>query len=98
MKAQHVHFGYDLAAADLLAAKRVYEIQGHFSRIAIAPQRGERHRFRGLEIRHLTIDRAIYWFRLDEARKTIVIEGIFHGGQDHLGRLLSRLTAEGGAG
>ena len=52
----------------------------------------------GLDLRHVTIDRAIYWFTLHEDAQVVRIEGIFHGGQDHLGRMLARLTAEGEAG
>ena len=62
------------------------------------PHSGTRHVVQGQEFRHITLNRAIFWFTLDEARRTICIEGIFHGGQDHLGRMLSRLTSEGEAG
>ena len=35
------------------------------------------------------------WFMLDERARIVRVLGIFHGGQDHLGRMLARLIAEG---
>ena len=37
----------------------------------------------------------MYWFTLDEVSETVRVLGIFHGGQQHLDRMLARLAAEG---
>ena len=91
-------FGSEAGVARDLAAARVQAISKGRHRIAGAPHRGTRHAIGGLDLRHVTIDRAIYWFTLHEDAQVVRIEGIFHGGQDHLGRMLARLTAEGEAG
>ncbi|MCB1342857.1 MAG: type II toxin-antitoxin system RelE/ParE family toxin [Pseudooceanicola sp.] len=91
-----IDFGREPGIARDLAAARVKAIQRARYRIATAPYRGTRHIIADLDIRHVTIDRAIYWFTLNEAAQTVRIEAIFHGGQDHLARMLARLTAEGG--
>jgi len=42
----------------------------------------------------LTIDRAIYWFDVDEAARKVRILAIFFGGQDHVRHMLVRLLRE----
>jgi hypothetical protein len=39
----------------------------------------------------LTIDRAIYWFDVNEAEQRVRILAIFFGGQDHVRHMLTRL-------
>jgi len=42
-------------------------------------------------VRHVAIDRAIYWFDVDEAERKLRILAVFFGGQDHVRRMLLRL-------
>ena len=42
-------------------------------------------------LRHLTIDRAIYWFDVNEAEQRVRVLAIFFGGQDHVRHMLTRL-------
>ena len=90
-------FGHDHRSAQDLARRRIVAIRDNIPRIAIAPHRGARVSHGERTYRHLTIDRAVYWFTLDEDRRVVSVEGVFFGGQDHLGRMLTRLTEEGGA-
>lgn len=39
----------------------------------------------------MTIDRAIFWFDLDEAERVVRILAVFFGGQDHIRHMLRRL-------
>ena len=94
----HRAFGNPRERARELASQRINSIVGSAQRLAKAPYRGTRHTVRGRDYRHVTIDRATYWFLVDEATRTIRVVGIFHGGQDHLGRMLGRLAAEGTPG
>ena len=89
-------YGPDEAAG--LAARRISAIRELQVRLAMAPHIGTRHRIGHREIRNVTLDRTVFWFTLDESREIVSIEGVFHGGQDHLGRMLARLEAEGGDG
>lgn len=94
---QHTRFGHDLAAADRLASERMAVVRRNARKLPFAPYRGTSHSIAGRNYRHVTIDRAIYWFTLDEAAEVLRIEAIFYGGQDHLDRMFSRLREEGEA-
>ena len=56
-----------------------------------APHRWESHDdlLPGLQL--LTIDRAICWFDVHEAKQPVSILAIFFGGEDHVRHLLTRL-------
>lgn len=94
LNAQHEDFGHDLAAADRLARSRIEQIVDNIDRITFAPFRGTQIGPADFTFRYLTIDRAIYWFRLDEVTETVLIEAIFLAGQDHLKRMFARLTGK----
>ena len=38
--------------------------------------------------------RAIYWFDVDEGRRTVRVLAVFFGGQDHIRRMLIRLLED----
>ena len=61
------------------------------TRIATAPHRGETHEELLPGLRHLTLDRAIYWYRVQEDTETVQVLAIFYGGQDHARQMLLRL-------
>ena len=67
------------------------EIRATANRILTAPHRGERHDDILPGLRHLTINRAIYWFDVYEERETIRILAVFFGGQDHVRHMLARI-------
>lgn len=80
-----------------MSRARVFAIEAGFARLAKAPHRGTRHTIGDRTYRHITIDRAIYWFTLDEGAQVLRIEAIFFGGQDHLDRMFTRMREEGEA-
>ena len=86
------------SSAARAARKRIEKTIAAADRLARAPFVGTLHSDIAPGLRHVTLDRAIFWFTSDDATQTVRIVGIFHGGQDHLGRMLSRLTGEGEAG
>ena len=89
--------GYDLIDGVMAAENRIGAIMASARRLTGAPQRGTRVPLAGREMRHVTIDRAIFWFTVDAPNEIVRIEAIFHGGQDHLGHMLARLSRETGA-
>ncbi|EAR49719.1 hypothetical protein OG2516_15899 [Oceanicola granulosus HTCC2516] len=96
LAAAHIAFGETRPEAARRAERSVSAILANLTRIARAPHIGTVHGLEGgAEIRHVTIERAIYWFTLDPAREAVRIEGIFHGGQDHLARMFRRMGAGG---
>ena len=88
-------FGRTPREARDLAAARVKSVERTAARLATAPHRGTQHVVGTRTYRHVTIDRAIYWFTLDEPSETVRVIGIFYGGQEHLDRMLGRLAGEG---
>ena len=84
-----------LAVVALIALKAgslVMTPQGLCGRFfTAAPFRGECHDDLLPGLRHLTIDRAIYWFDLNEAEQRVRVLAIFFGSQDHVRHMLTRL-------
>jgi toxin ParE1/3/4 len=70
---------------------RIREIRQEADRLCAAPHRGERHDDLLPGLRHLTIDRAIFWFDVNEAAQRVRILAIFIGGQDYVRHMLMRL-------
>lgn len=87
-------FGEGVEAAFDHAEARVMDIRAAVNRILTAPHRGESHDDILPGLRHLTIGRAIYWFDVDEERRTVRLLAVFFGRQDHRRRMLARLLEE----
>jgi len=84
-------FGMDRPAAAEQALGRVLSIRDNIDRLGVEPRRGEAHSDLLPGLRHLTIDKAVYWFVVDEVRKSIQVLAIFYGGQEHRRHMLRRL-------
>ena len=84
-------FGEDVHAAFDHAEARVMEIRAAADRILTAPHRGEKRDDILPGLRRLTIERASYWFDIDEERRTVRVLAVFFGGQDQIRRMLTRL-------
>lgn len=84
-------FGESAVEARAHAESRIDAILTAAERIATAPLRGAVHEDLIPGLRHLTIDRAIYWYLVDEAQQRLRILAIFFGAQDHQRRMLLRL-------
>jgi len=87
----YADFGETRNEASKRAIDRIGQILDTAERIATEPYRGDDHDDLLLGLRHLTLKRAIYWYRIDEAAGIISILAIFYGGQDHQRRMLVRL-------
>ena len=90
----YLDFGEGLESALDHAEARVMEIRAAAARILSAPYRGERHDDILPGLRHLAIDRAIYWFDIDEAGGTVRVLAVFFGGQDHVRHMMARLLED----
>jgi plasmid stabilization system protein ParE len=84
-------FGESPEDAALHAAARVEAIRQAGAKLGSAPYRGTGPSEMIPNLRHVTIDKAIYWFLVDEQAFTVRILAIFFGGQDHIRRMLARL-------
>lgn len=87
----YLDFGESPESALDHAEARVLEIRASAERILAAPHRGERHDDLLPDLRHLAIGRTIYWFDVDEARRTVRVLAAFFGGQDHRHHMMARL-------
>lgn len=90
----YVGFGERTDDAADHAAARILEIRSAADRILTAPFRGERHDDLSPGLRHLSLGRAVYWFKVDEHRETVRIFGVFFGGQDHVRHMLARIIED----
>lgn len=84
-------FGESADDAITHAAGRVESIRAKASRLGNAPYRGTLHPQIMPDLRHVTIDYAIYWFLVDDEAMTVRVLAIFFGGQDHVRQMLLRL-------
>ena len=84
-------FGEPLAEAKCHAQVRIEAIITAAERLATAPLRGESHDDLLPGLRHLALDRAVYWFRARAEQREIQVLAVFFGGQDHQRRMLVRL-------
>ena len=73
----------------------INHIESAIARLGNMPHVGTRHEHVLIGLRHVTIDRVILWFLVDDESRTVRVLGIFHGGQDHFGRMMRRLGAGG---
>ena len=90
----HVSFGDNVPEALSRALQRVEAIRRNADRLGIAPHRGALHEDLLPGLRHVTIDRAIYWFDVLEAERTVRVLAVFFGGQDHVRHMLERLLMQ----
>ncbi len=84
-------FGESVEAVLDHCEARIRDIRREANRLGGAPFRGESHDDLAPGLRHLTIDRTIYWFDVREAEQRVRVLAIFFGGQDHVRHMLTRL-------
>jgi plasmid stabilization system protein ParE len=90
----YIGFGESPEEALEHAAQRIMGIRRAADRLAMFPIRGTARDDVLPGVRYLAIDRAIYWFDVDEAAQKLRILAIFFGGQDHIRHMLLRLLRE----
>lgn len=94
----YVAFGERTEEALDHAAQRVIDIRKAADRLASFPLRGTERDDVSPGIRFLAIDRAIYWFDVDQSARKVRILAVFFGGQDHIRHMLVRLLGGGTTG
>lgn len=87
----YLRFGENHEEAFDRAAIRIENLRKATHRLATFPIRGTARDDISPGIRSIAIDRAIYWFEVDERAKRIVIQAVFLGGQDDIRHMLVRL-------
>ncbi len=87
----YLGFGESPGAAIEHALQRVQSIRADAGMIGRAPYHGTLHDDIARGLRHVTIGRAIFWFKVFEELEEVRVLGVFFGGQDHQRRMLVRL-------
>jgi plasmid stabilization system protein ParE len=87
------YLGFGESAEEALdhGARRILDIRKAADTLASFPIRGTVRDDILPGVRYLTIDRAIYWFDVDETAAKVRILAVFFGGQDHVRHMLVRL-------
>ncbi|SFA89080.1 hypothetical protein SAMN03159496_00754 [Rhizobium sp. NFR07] len=73
------------------AIRRIATVEDDMESLAIAPHQGSREPKMLPGLRHVTKNRAVFYFQLDEMSETLRVVAVFFGGQDHYKRMLKRL-------
>lgn len=84
-------FGESPAEALHRAAVRIEAIITAAERLTTAPFRSEAHDDLIPGLRHLVLDKAVYWLIPDQASRRIRVLAVFFGAQDHQRHMLVRL-------
>lgn len=89
----YLHFDDDLAAAVECASQRVARIKADLRALGKTPHQGTLlpHLMPGL--RHVTKDRAIFYFTVDDDARLVRVLAVFFGGQAHQRAMLKRLAS-----
>jgi len=76
------------------AAKRIFEIEDDLARLGDVPFQGtlEPQIMDGL--RHVTKNKAVFYFTSDAVNQIVRVLGIFFGGQDHRRHILDRIASD----
>ena len=74
------------------AANRIEVIETDMEALARSPYQGTLSPEIAPGLRHVTKNRAIFYFQVDEERQIIMVLAVFFGGQDHGQRIVKRLA------
>ncbi|MCO5733631.1 type II toxin-antitoxin system RelE/ParE family toxin [Rhizobium sp. SSA_523] len=74
------------------ATNRVNDVARDVEKLAFHPHRGTLNSDLRPGLRHITKDRAIFYFWIDEQNRVVNVLAVFFGGQDHRRHMLERLN------
>lgn len=87
----YLSFGESTDQALDHAGQRIKGIRAAAERLALFPERGASRDDILLGLRFMVMERAIYWYDVDDQLRVVRVLGMFFGGQDHVRRMLIRL-------
>ena len=89
----YIGFGEDIEDALEHAANCVLSIRVLSNKLGRAPQQGTVRDDIADGMRFVRLDKAVFWFDLDEQRQVVRILAVFFGAQDHIRHMLTRALA-----
>lgn len=87
----YLSFGESTDQALEHAGQRITGIRAAAERLTLFPERGASRDDILPGLRFMVMERAIYWYDVDDKARKIGVLAIFFGGQDHIRRMLIRL-------
>ena len=87
----YLGFGESTVHALEHATARIMHIRAAAEGLTLFPERGIARSDVLPGLRFMVMQRAIYWYDVDDAAQAVRVLGIFFGGQDHIRRMLIRL-------
>ena len=94
----YLGFGESTVLALEHASVRIRDIRAAAESLTLFPERGLARGDILPGLRFMVMDRAIYWYDVDDQAQTVQVLGIFFGGQDHIRRMLIRLLGPDASG
>jgi plasmid stabilization system protein ParE len=89
----YVTLGDSLPDAFQRAIRRISAIEADMNVLAQTPHQGNLDPDLGPDLRHVTKNRAVFYFHIDDTAGIVRVVAIFFGGQDHQRRMLIRLRS-----
>lgn len=90
----YLYFGDDVARAFDRATARVERIKEDLRSLGRTPHQGTRDDQFSPSLRHVTKDRAVFHFTVDDDARVVRVLAVFFGGQDHQRAMLRRLKGQ----
>lgn len=87
----HIHLGEPLEEAVDHAAQRLRKIRTDIFALGRAPYQGTLSPQIAQGLRHVTKNRGIIYFDIDDVMQSVRVIAVFFGGQDHEHHILKRL-------
>jgi plasmid stabilization system protein ParE len=87
----YLGFGESTVHALEHAAERIRDIRVSAESLTLFPEHGMARGDILPGLRFMVMQRAIYWYDVDDEAQAVRVLGIFFGGQDHIRRMLIRL-------
>ena len=87
----YIAFGDPISEAIDRAAARVRSIEMDMEALARAPYQGTLSPEVTHGLQHVTKDKAVLYFEVDDVRQIVLVLAVFFSGQDHEQRILERL-------
>jgi toxin ParE1/3/4 len=94
----YLSFGESTDQALDHAGQRIMGIRAAAERLALFPERGIARADILPGLRFMVMERAIYWYDVDDQARMVRVLGLFFGGQDHIRRMLIRLLGPDASG
>ncbi len=89
--ASYLEFGEDTDVALPRAAARIRSIRTSADKLALAPRQGASRPDILDGLRFVRLEKAVFWFVVDDGQEIVRVLAVFFGAQDHIRHMLVRL-------